>query len=339
MSLISRILKANPSAQVSDMLTGYFVIPSAKSAFALPLQRAVYGGGTNEGNSLSNVMDYVDITTFGNAIDFGDLVASTQGTMAVSSSTRGVFGGGYVSSSNVNTIGYITIATTGNTTSFGALTVARERGGGCGSSTRGLFGGGNIGDYWNNTIDYVTIASTGNATDFGDLTYAMSTMASFSSPTRGVWGGGYDQAIPGYKKQIGYVTIATTGNAINFGDILYNRDNAVGGLSDATRGLFAGGNHNEPASNNNFGNLKIDYITIATTGNAVNFGDLTTGNSLKAAAGFTRGLFFGNRHSADSGNNVIDAVTIQTLGNATDFGNLSTNRYNGSACSSAHGGL
>jgi hypothetical protein len=82
----------------------------------------------------------------------------------------------------------------------------------------------------------------------------------------------------------------------------------------------------------------IDYVTIATTGNATNFGDLTVARfSLSAASSSTRGTFGGGYIANYS--NVIDYITIASAGNATDFGDLvpATNYLAG--CSNAHGGL
>jgi hypothetical protein len=41
-----------------------------------------------------NAINYITITATGNSTDFGDLLASTSGLAACSSSTRGLFGGG-----------------------------------------------------------------------------------------------------------------------------------------------------------------------------------------------------------------------------------------------------
>ncbi len=298
-----------------------------------PIQRAVYGGGSTGSNT--NVIDYVSIMTLGNATDFGDLLEATNGTAACSSSTRGLFGGGYTTG-NLNVIQYITIDSTGNATDFGDLTVARERPAGASSSTRGLFTGGNSGDSpWYNTIDYVTIATTGNAIDFGDMTTVRATHGATASPTRALMAAGFNLSV--VTNTIDYVTIASTGNATNFGNLITGRDNAVGAVADSTRACFAGGSAH--TGSGNFSNIAIDYVTISTTGNATNFGNLTTGNSLAGAAGLTRGLFFGNRHSPTTGQNVIDYITIQTTGNAADFGDMTLNKFNGSACSNAHGGL
>jgi hypothetical protein len=143
------------------MLTGYFVIPSAKGAFEPPpTSRALFGGG----NSNSNVIDYIDITSTGNATDFGDLTVARQAMAAVASRTRGVWLAG-VGASIFNTIDYVTIATTGNATDFGDLTYGGSYRAACSSTTVGLTAGGSGGS---SSIYAITIATTGNATSFGD---------------------------------------------------------------------------------------------------------------------------------------------------------------------------
>ena len=127
--------------------------------------RGLFAGNWATGNL--NTIDYVTIATTGNATDFGDLPVGRYGLSACSNGTRGVFGGGYVSSGYNNRIEYVTIATTGNATWFGFLTVKRRYLGACSDGTKGVWGGGETNT---NTIDYVTIASPSNATDFGDLT-------------------------------------------------------------------------------------------------------------------------------------------------------------------------
>ena len=131
--------------------------------------RGVFGGGFAPGSV--NTIDFITISSTGNALDFGDLTQARYGPGACSSSTRGVFGGGFLTPANLNTIDFITISSTGNAVDFGDLTQTRYGPGACSSSTRGVFGGGYIPTIVN-TIDYITISSTGNATDFGDLTQA-----------------------------------------------------------------------------------------------------------------------------------------------------------------------
>jgi hypothetical protein len=284
--------------------------------------RGVFGGGVTP-SSNSNTIDFVTISTTGNATDFGDITAARRGITACSSSTRGLFGGGYQSSPTVitfNIIDYITISSTGNAQDFGDLSVARGYFSACASSTRGLFGGGNV---TGNTIDYVTISSTGDAKDFGDLTNSRGNLGACSNSTRGVFGGGGVNVIE-------YVTISSTGNAIDFGD-LTTACAGLGACSNSIRGLFGGGY--TPTILN-----VIDTITISSLGNAIKFGDLTVSRFyVSACSSSTRGLFSGGYNAGSK--NVIDYVTIMTQGNAVDFGDLTENRHLLSACSNAHGGL
>ena len=101
-------------------------------------------------------------------------------------------------------------------------------------------------------------------------------------------------------------------------------DYGNGPLSDATssftpvlnRALFAGG-----LAGGSYSNV-IDYVTIGTTGNATDFGNLTTSrDALAAVSSDSRGVFAGGDTGTKS--NVIDYVTIASTGNAADFGDLS----------------
>ena len=87
--------------------------------------------------------------------------------------------------------------------------------------------------------------------------------------------------------------------------------------------------------------MTIDYITIASLGDATDFGDLTQARTGIAAASSTlRGLFAGGTRTAPATNSdVIDYVTIATTGNATDFGNLSAEVTVPTGLSDSHGGL
>ena len=81
----------------------------------------------------------------------------------------------------------------------------------------------------------------------------------------------------------------------------------------------------------------IDYITIASTGDATDFGDLINAKFYYAATGNkTRAVWAGD----GSGTNAMEFVTIATTGNAVDFGdqNGTAQHYNGCA-SDSHGGL
>ena len=174
--------------------------------------RALFAQGQVDGAAAQQQVAYVTIATTGNVTNFGN-VYSTRQSAGCASSTRGVFGGGYVT----NQIEFVTIASTGNGTDFGDLLAATWGISSSSSSTRGLFAGGDTGSY-TNVIQYITIASAGNATDFGDLTVARFAPSSGSSSTRAIFNAGIDAV--GITNIIDYVEIATTGNAVDFGDTI-----------------------------------------------------------------------------------------------------------------------
>jgi len=279
-----------------------------------------------DGSRLDTV-EYITISTLGNAQDFGNLTVDRSGSGSCSSITRALFGSGMgpnASAANTNIIDFFTIPSTGNATDFGDRTVTGRDLCGFSNQTRGCFAGGQPGT---DVIDYVTIASQGTpAQDFGNLTVARAGLSgSCASSTRGIAAGG-----TGLSNVIDYVTIATTGDAQDFGDLIDNRQ-TIAGHSNATRGVFGGGDN--PAASN-----LIDFITIASTGNAQDFGDLTsTRFALLSTSSSIRGVFGGGYTNVAV--NTLDYITIASTGNAVDFGELITPGWTGSGCSNAHGGL
>ena len=233
---------------------------------------------------------------------------------AASSSTplfdRSVWFGGH-DAVGYNRIDYVALASTGDASDFGDLgTVIEGSYGGAASLTRGV-----VGAKTSNVLQYITFASTGNTSDFGDRTVALNAHAGLSNSTRGVFGGGSVMS-----DVMDYITIASTGNATDFGDLSQGRIDLVG-FASSTRGIFAGGE-----INNQTGALgpTIDYITIASAGNATDFGDCTASKSKTAGtSSSTRGLIMGGL--APSNTNVIEYITIASTGNGTDFGDLSQN--------------
>jgi len=173
--------------------------------------------------------------------------------------------------------------------------------------------GGNVPSYPAN-IEYITIPTAGNATDFGDQTDARGTGGALSSKTRGVWFGGYS---PGPDPDIDFVTFSSLGDATNFGDMTYSAF-ATQGLSNSTRGLMIGGSPTNSSSN---GVNTVNYITIATTGDALDFGDMNTtfyGGQGGGCNG-VRGVVVNGRVGSSVVNS-ISFITITTLGNGQDFG-------------------
>jgi len=225
-------------------------------------------------NAPANVADIQCITnaTQGNSIDAGINVGGdfTRYVNVVSNEVRSVYGGG--SPGYTATMEYVTNASLSSVTDFGDFSAGGMYSAATmNSSTRGIFAGG----YYNpgggatqlNTIQYITIMTTGNSQDFGDLVANSGGPHGIcSSPTRGIaWAGG---------NTIQYLTIPTLGNAADFGDARSTGFNSGVSFSSHTRGV-AGGGYNNPGSGNN--NQKyMNYVTISTTGNASDFGDLRT---------------------------------------------------------------
>ena len=283
----------------------------------------------------SNIIEFVNISSTGNAQDFGDLKYKNDGSNAsCSSSTRGIFAGGRENPSpggNVDHINHVTIATKGDAIDFGNLTEGRRGITGHSSSIRGMFAGGRSdpgGSNPTDVIDFITITSTGNAIDFGNLSQARRYLGSTSSPVRGVMAGGHTGS---RVNTMDYVAIPSKGNAIDFGNLTQTRDQ-IEGNSNGVRGIFGGGSEHPTYYN------IIDYVTIASTGNAQDFGDLigTTGDCA-TASNCIRGVFAGGNNPTKQ--NVIQYVSISSMGNALDFGDLTAAASEGSGCSDSHGGL
>ena len=125
--------------------------------------RGMFAGGQTP--SLSDRVDYITISTFGDAIDFGNLQAPKQRMGVTSDSTRLVTGGGYTTNFE-NEMDFFTMSSKGTVTDFGNLTRSNNRLTAFADSTRGCWAGGNPST---NVIDYATIQSAGNAQDFGDF--------------------------------------------------------------------------------------------------------------------------------------------------------------------------
>ena len=271
------------------------------------------------GGSSSTRIDYITISTTGNAITFGATGRTdTYGSAGSSNGLtgRGLIGGG---GSSIKTIQYITIMTPGNLQSFGDLTQGRANLAGTsnGTNNRGIWGGGDA-ISWDAYIDYVTISTAGNAASFGNLTQARYKLAGTSNGTnnRGIFAGGgtyfYSWT---YYNIIDYVTISSASSATDFGD-MHSVEAEFSAVSNGTnnRAVMGGSFHNDIND--------LCYCTISTLGNAAAFGDLTV--SVRNHSGTSNSI--GNRGVFAAGNdlNVIQYITITTTGNTTDFGDLTT---------------
>ena len=220
-------------------------------------------------------------------------------------------------------VDYFDIQSLGTTTKFGEISDTVGLGAGMSSSTRGVFAGGTKPGVGNmNLLEYITIATTGNAKDFGGVSTTFRYGAGISNQTRGLIAGAYQgSGASGTLNTIQYITIANLGDTLDFGDMVADGGTGVQGMgscSSPTRGITFGGG--TPTTIN-----EINYITIMSTGNSVDFGDLSDTRYLcQGVSSSTRGVIGGGDNSGAV--NVVEYITIASTGNATDFGDLMSAR-------------
>ena len=185
------------------------------------------------------------------------------------------------------------------------------------------------------TLEKIEIATTGNSADFGDTTKSRALAAGCASATRGIYMGGQPGASPYYVTNIDYVIISSSGGASDFGDLTQGGNNSIdarrgaaSGSNDSTRGLIAGGN----TPGDGGARKSIDFITMASTGDSSDFGELTQERfdcGCSGMASGTRAVWAGGYKQttpAATFYKTIDYVNVQSKGDATHFGELSTIR-------------
>ena len=303
--------------------------------------RALWAGGYITGGPCFNNVDAITLETLGNSHDFNNLTASTTGGFTCSDRTRAVYAGGRTGTTpggpQTNEIQYATFSTEQDyVDSTGNLGTASSFGCAWSDKTRGVFAGRAAPGY-NKTMEYVTVQSLGNSIDYGDLHADIGYGYAFASSTRGFHLGGLKTPSPGSNNVIEYFITQSTGNGTDFGDLKYAKYEGGAG-SNGTRGIIGGG------YGPNYTSL-MEYVTMATTGNSVEFGYLTNlnGNGKYSAASPTRFVMGGGYvQGGDSFSTVLEYVQIATTGNASDFGDLSSfgrraNSQNNT--SNGHGGL
>lgn len=241
--------------------------------------RGVFSGGvTDNGSLLIDSIEYLTINVPGDGQVFGELSATEYRGEAVSNGTtnRGVFALGAIGAGSIfsNIIDYITISTTGSATDYADMRQESIDFAGTsnGSNDRAIFADGSepllaypLG------IDYKTISTGATTVLFGFLLEERtSDPAAVSNTTdeRGVFTGGSS-----FRNLIDFITISTTGNAGLFGYLNDGGKRRHGAASNGTNdgAVFAGGVNGVSASTDS-----IDHITITSTGNATDFGDLDT---------------------------------------------------------------
>ncbi len=179
-----------------------------------------------------------------------------------------------------------------------------------GGRGRGVFAGGATPTKIN-VIDTVQIATIANATDFGDLSTAKNGVAALASATRGVFAGGYT---PTYQSDIEYLNFQSQGGVNDFGDLLSATIDQMSG-SNNTIGIFSR-------------QRETQFITIASTGDATDFGGDTTVSryyGMQSNCSPTR-MVIGGGAVPPSVVGTIDFFTFATKGDAVAFGEMSVAR-------------
>jgi len=191
-----------------------------------------------------------------------------------------------------------------------------------------------------NTMDYVTISTTSNAIDFGDLSLGRTQASTCASSTRGLIQGG--TSIPSVHATIDYVTISSSGGANDFGNLSQSVRAMSQGSSNNIIGVRYGGYGGSVggAPDTSISNV-IDFVTFATTGDAINFGSLTSngtgqGYAIHGCQSPTRGIAYGGANLAAK---KIEFITFATRGNGQDFGECTVNQNDGGALSDSTRGV
>ena len=295
--------------------------------------RGFWYGGTirpDATNIKLDTIDYVTISTPGNAQDFGDLVRDYTSLAGCSNGNRALTAaGGTGTTLGSDDITYFQTATQGSTGDFGNLLSSSFSKvalcDGAANTDRACITGGNYSA--DRRIEYVTVSTPGNSQDFGDLIMvangSIKNQAAAADNTRGLFLGGRSGWTLSSVDNIDYITIATLSDASDFGDlneIVYQHT----ACSNNTRALNWCGI--EGTSTSNKVNT-IQYVTIQTPGNATDFGDAN--NAVGIGAACSNGIYgaMGGGATGFSSTfqrvNNIDYVIIDTPGNASDFGDLS----------------
>lgn len=232
-----------------------------------------------------------------------------------------VFSAYYTNSKNIETQYF---ASGGNTTYFGDITPDNYYNytSALSNSVYGLLTcAGNPADQ-RNTIAYITLSTLGNTADWGDLPLDQTLAGTCANDTRGIVFGNAQGG-----NAINYITLASAGNGSDFGDALGNYYQQGSGTCSPTRGIFAIG-YDTTVGSPEYATNRIEYLTIASTGNSSYFGDLTVKRRYAgAASSSTRGLFMGGGNNSSYSINIVDYVTIASTGNATDFGDMTVGRF------------
>jgi hypothetical protein len=168
---------------------------------------------------------------------------------------------------------------------------------------------------FDDVLDFWTMQVTGNAVDFGN-SLAGGDHHACSDGIRFVAMSGSGPGFSGGTtngNDMDYGNFTTPANAFDFGNINTARRHACV-ISGGARGIVSAGFASPLLT------ASQEYITVATTGNAVSYGNRTEAlYDLGSGSDGSRGVVFGGETPESV---TIDYVSIYQLGDAIDFGDM-----------------
>jgi len=249
--------------------------------------RGAYAGGftASPTNARISTIQALTIPTNGEIFDFGDLQFNSQQLSGAGNATRGIYTNGYaypnmapVNPSNSLNMSYtmIEFMSGGVQRDFGDIinNAACRDLAAVETPIRGYFAGGEGTGFdsptHNKKITIKGFANNSESLNFGELSTLSQRGSAVGNATRGCFIIG--STIPAMVNTIEYITLTTSGESSDFGDATSNTGSLNNNrASNTIRGVYHIGRSTPGGSVLN----TLDYITIATTGNAQDFGDLS----------------------------------------------------------------
>ena len=212
-----------------------------------------------------------------------------------------------------------------------------------GGDGRGFLAGGTTTPFPTpvNTIDMITIATAGDAVNFSDLTQQVREVGgAAASKTRGIRAGGTISGSPPastHTDTIDFITMAQQSNATDFGNLTTQSLSfgaSTGGSE--TRGIFM---FSMAASSPTRTVVDtIEFVTIASTGDSLDFGNLTAASQThQCSSSPTRTLKYGGFNPNRTAE--IEFITTASTGNAQNFGELTRACGRAGVCGNATRGI
>ena len=212
-----------------------------------------------------------------------------------------------------------------------------------GGDGRGFLAGGTTTPFPTpvNTIDMITIATAGDAVNFSDLTQQVREVGgAAASKTRGIRAGGTISGSPPsstHTDTIDFITMAQQSNATDFGNLTQHSlsfGSSTGGSE--TRGIFMFSMQSSSPTRTVVDT--IEFVTIASTGNSLDFGNLTAASQThQCSSSPTRTLKYGGFNPNRTAE--IEFITTASTGNAVLFGELTRACGRAGVCGNATRGI